>query len=43
VVERSIGFTLLVSLPDGLHARIVSPALLERIQTLPEALRHSLG
>ncbi len=42
LVERSTGYALLVSLPDGYKPEHVAPALAAKIQTLPEALRRSL-
>jgi transposase, IS30 family len=42
LVERSSGFAMLVSLPDGYKPEHVDPALARKIQTLPEALRRSL-
>jgi transposase, IS30 family len=42
LVERSTGFALLVALPDGYKPEHVAPALANKIQTLPEALRRSL-
>jgi transposase, IS30 family len=41
-VERTTGFALLVALPDGYKPEHVAPALANKIQTLPEALRRSL-
>jgi len=42
LVERSTGFALLVALPDGYKPEHVAPALANKIQTLPQALRRSL-
>ena len=42
LVERSTGYAMLVSLPDGYKPEHVAPALATKIQTLPEALRRSL-
>jgi IS30 family transposase len=42
LVERSTGFAMLVSLPDGYKPEQVAPALANKIRTLPEALRRSL-
>jgi transposase, IS30 family len=42
LVERSSGFAMLVSLPDGYKPEHVAPALTRKIQTLPDALRRSL-
>src|SRR5207237_331849 len=38
LVERSTGYAMLVSLPDGYKPEHVAPALATKIQTLPEAL-----
>jgi transposase, IS30 family len=42
LVERSTGYAMLVSLPDGYKPERVAPALAAKIQTLPEALRRTL-
>ena len=42
LVERTTGFAMLVSLPDGYKPEHVAPALTAKIQTLPQALRRSL-
>jgi IS30 family transposase len=42
LVERSSGYAMLVSLPDGYKPEQVAPALARKIQTLPETLRRSL-
>jgi IS30 family transposase len=42
LVERTTGFAMLVSLPDGYKPEHVAPALTAKIQTLPETLRRSL-
>ncbi len=42
LVERTTGYAMLVSLPDGYKPEHVAPALAAKIQTLPEALRRSL-
>jgi len=42
LVERTTGFAMLVSLPDGYKPEQVAPALTAKIQTLPDALRRSL-
>ena len=42
LVERTTGFAMLVALPDGYKPEHVAPALADKIQTLPEALRRSL-
>jgi len=42
LVERASGFAMLVSLPDGYKPEHVAPALAEKVQTLPVALRRSL-
>jgi len=42
LVERSSGFAMLVSLPDGYKPEHVPPALARKVQTLPQALRRSL-
>jgi transposase, IS30 family len=42
LVERSTGYALLVSLPEGYKPEQVAPALATKIQTLPEALRRTL-
>jgi IS30 family transposase len=42
LVERSSGFAMLVSLPDGYKPEHVAPALTRKIKTLPDALRRSL-
>jgi len=42
LVERTTGYAMLVSLPDGYKPEHVAPALTRKIQTLPEALRRSL-
>jgi IS30 family transposase len=42
LVERSSGYAMLVSLPDGYKPEHVAPALARKVQTLPEALRRSL-
>jgi transposase, IS30 family len=41
-VERSSGYAMLVSLPDGYKPEHVAPALARKIQTLPDQLRRSL-
>jgi transposase, IS30 family len=41
-LERSSGFAMLVSLPDGYKPEHVAPALARKVQTLPQALRRSL-
>ena len=42
LVERTTGFAMLVSLPDGYKPEYVAPALTAKIQTLPQTLRRSL-
>ncbi|MGH2801548.1 MAG: IS30 family transposase [Thermoleophilaceae bacterium] len=42
LVERSTGFAMLVSLPEGYKPEHVAPALASKVKTLPEALRRSL-
>jgi IS30 family transposase len=42
LVERTTGYAMLVSLPDGYKPEHVAPALTAKIQTLPESLRRSL-
>jgi len=42
LVERSTGYAMLVSLPDGYKPEQVAPALAAKVATLPEALRRSL-
>jgi len=42
LVERSTGYAMLVALPDGYKPEHVAPALAQKVQTLPEALRRSL-
>jgi IS30 family transposase len=42
LVERTTGYALLVSLPEGYKPEQVAPALAAKIVTLPEALRRSL-
>jgi transposase, IS30 family len=42
LVERSSGYAMLVALPDGYKPEQVAPALAQKIQTLPEALRRTL-
>ena len=42
LVERATRFTILVALPNGHTADVVTDALKERITTLPEQLRRSL-
>jgi IS30 family transposase len=42
LVERASGFAMLVALPDGYKPEHVAPALANKIQTLPDALRRSL-
>jgi len=42
LVERASGFALLVALPDGYKPEHVAPALAQKVQTLPAALRRSL-
>ncbi len=42
LVERSTNYTMLVHLPDGYKAEQTRDALIRKIKTLPEALRHSL-
>jgi len=42
LVERSTGYTILVSLREGFKAEQVAPALAAQIETLPEQLRRSL-
>jgi transposase, IS30 family len=42
LVERTTGYAVLVSLPDGYKPEQVAPALAAKIQTLPETLRRSL-
>jgi IS30 family transposase len=42
LVERSTGYAMLVSLPDGYKPEQGAPALAAKIQTLPETLRRSL-
>jgi len=43
LVERSTGYTMLISLREGFKAEQVAPALAAKIKTLPEALRRSLA
>jgi transposase, IS30 family len=42
LVERSSGYAMLVSLPDGYKPEHVAPALAGKIRTLPDELRRSL-
>jgi IS30 family transposase len=42
LVERSIGYVMLLHLPDGYTPELVAPALAAKIQTLPDAVRRSL-
>jgi transposase, IS30 family len=42
LVERTTGYAMLVALPDGYKPEQVAPALAQKIQTLPEALRRTL-
>jgi len=42
LVERASGFAMLLALPDGYKPEHVAPALAQKVQTLPEALRRSL-
>lgn len=42
LVERSTNYTMLIHLPDGYKAEQMRDALIAKIKTLPEALRHSL-
>jgi len=42
LVERSSGYAMLVSLPDGYKPEHVAPALASKIRTLPDELRRSL-
>jgi transposase, IS30 family len=42
LVERTTGYAMLMSLPDGYKPENVAPALTRKIQTLPETLRRSL-
>ena len=43
LVERSTGYAMLVSLPEGYKPEQVAPALAAKVKTLPEALRRSLA
>jgi IS30 family transposase len=42
LVERSTGYAMLVSLPDGYKPEQVAPALARKIKTLPDSLRRTL-
>jgi transposase, IS30 family len=42
LVERSIGYVMLVHLPQGYKPEQVAPALAAKIRTLPETVRRSL-
>jgi transposase, IS30 family len=42
LVERTTGYAMLVALPEGYKPEQVAPALAQKVQTLPEALRRTL-